>query len=70
MDLVGAPIRFKREFLGRGQKVLCAGQRVMVVVLTLWVDLGAGPTKDAEGVVGTEVDDREGDRTRPGLPCG
>lgn len=42
----------------------------MVVVLALRVDLGLGPAEYAEGVVGSEVDEWEGEGTRPGLPRG
>lgn len=38
------------------------------MVLALRVDFGAGPSEDPEGVVGSEVDEREGEGARPGLP--
>lgn len=38
------------------------------MVVALRVDLGSGPAKDPEGVVGSEGDEGEGDGARPGLP--
>ena len=34
------------------------------------VDFGFNPSEDPEGVVGSEVDEREGNGARPGLPRG
>lgn len=42
----------------------------MVLVLAVGVDFGSGPVEDPEGVVGSEIDEREGNGTRPGFPCG
>lgn len=42
----------------------------MVVIVTLRVDLGFGPVEDPEGVVGSEVDQRNRNVTSSGLPGG
>lgn len=46
-----------------------SGQRVVVVILTFRVDLGLGPAVDPEGVVGSEVDQRDRDVPGSGLPA-
>lgn len=40
------------------------------MVVVLGVDLRLEPPEDPEVVVGSEVDERESDGTRPGFPCG
>lgn len=42
----------------------------MVVIVTLWVDLRFGPVEDPEGVVGSEVDQRNRNVTSSRLPGG
>lgn len=59
MDLFGAPPGLEPDLLGPRQQVLCPGQRVLVVVLVLRVDLGLGPSEDPELKFGPEVDKRE-----------
>lgn len=70
MDLFGAPPGLETDLLGPRQQVLCPGQRVLVVVLALRVDLGLGPSEDPELVLGSEVDKREGNGPRSGFPFG
>lgn len=40
------------------------------MVMTTMVDFWLGPMEDTEDVVGTEVDEREGEGARTGLPGG
>jgi len=66
----GAPARGEGNLAGEGEEVARGGDGVVVVVLALGVDFGSGPAEDPEGVVGAEVDEREGDVARAGLPGG
>lgn len=40
------------------------------MILTFGVDFGLGPVEDTEGVVGSKVDEREGESAGAGLPGG
>lgn len=70
VDLLGPTVRGEGDLLRKREEVACDRERVVIVVLALGVDLGAGPAEDAEGVVGAEVDEGEGEVAGAGAPRG
>lgn len=47
-----------------------AGEGVVVLVDVVGVDLGLVPAENPEGVVQSEIDQREGNGAGPRFPCG
>lgn len=57
VDLFRSMARPKPNPPGLGQQVGRPGERIVVMVVALGVDLGLGPAEDTEGVVRAEVDE-------------
>lgn len=69
MDLVRSATGAESELLGGGEEVSSAGERVLIVILMLVVDLRLGPPEDPEGVAGSEVDEGKNSGSGTGFPA-
>lgn len=68
VNLLRSASRPKPDSLGFSQQVGRTGQGIVVVIEAVRVDFGLKPAEDPEGVVGSKVDQGEGDGARPRTP--